>query len=165
MQKVHLHEDLSWKRASMLVREMRWRNSEAKHTCTHVIAIILKKFLFESESFCHKLDCLAVRSRCAVMAESDGFVSLRYRGLDLSSSEDDTTVIADSSDSEHSVEEISEQDELPQPAAIARKRSVASNSSEKTQARTGSDKYLKNLSNAVRISEHPGEYLERRDFK
>ena len=149
----------------MLVREMRWRNSEAKHTCTHVIAIILKKFLFESESFCHKLDCLAVRSRCAVMAESDGFVSLRYRGLDLSSSEDDTTVIADSSDSEHSVEEISEQDELPQPAAIVRKRSVASNSSEKPQARTGSDKYLKNLSNAVRISEHPGEYLERRDFK
>ena len=147
----------------MLVREMRWRNSEAKHTCTHVIAIILKKFLFESESFCHKLDCLAVRSRCAVMAESDGFV--RYRGLDLSSSEDDTTVIADSSDSEHSVEEISEQDELPQPAAIARKRSVASNSSEKPQARTGSDKYLKNLSNAVRISEHPVEYLERRDFK
>ena len=97
------------------------------------------------------------------MAESDGFV--RYCGLDLSSSEDDTTVIADSSDSQHSVEEISEQDELPQPAAIARKRSVASNSSEKPQARTGSDKYLKNLSNAVRISEHPGEYLERRDFK
>ena len=63
------------------------------------------------------------------------------------------------------LEEISEQDELPQPAAIARKRSVASNSSEKPQARAGSDKYLKNLSNAVRISEHPGEYLEIRDFK
>ena len=134
----------------MLVREMRWRNSEAKRTCTHVIAIILQKFLFESESFCHKLDCLAVRSRCAVMAESDGFV--RYRGLELSSSEDDTTVIADSSDSEHSVEEISEQDEFPQPAAIARKRSVASNSSEKPQARTGSDKYLKNLMQCALVS-------------
>lgn len=86
----------------------------------------------------------------------------RLRGFDLSTDEE--------VDSEHYVSSDEETEEtagvsLPQPAAICRERKLPKNPSAQPQSRRCSEKTLKKLSNSVRLTEFPNEYLERRDGK
>ena len=54
-------------------------------------------------------------------------------------------------------------DDAPPPAAIARTRKLPVNPSTEARGKRASEKVLKGMSNAVRLTEFPGEFLERQE--
>lgn len=66
-------------------------------------------------------------------------------------------------DAGQETEESASDTDTPKPADIVRTRKLPANTSHQAQARRGTEKELKLLSNAVRLSEFPGELLERRE--